>query len=319
MFYQHTPVMLNEAVKFLDPKPGENFIDCTLGGGGYAFALAEKVLPGGKILTFDMDPMAISNAERLIKEKNLKNIILIHDNFKNLQSIVERQYIREEKAGFSGIVFDLGLSSAQLSDRRRGFSFQVDAPLNMAFGQNEADEKYGTKYIINQWPKEKIAEIIKKYGEENFSGRIAGEIASARIEKPIETTARLVEIISRSVPASHKRKKLHYATKTFQALRIATNQELANLEKALPAAINLLKPGGKIVTVSYHSLEDRIIKHFFKNESRDCLCPPGMPVCQCGHQAKIKLITKKVLIPGDREIKINPRARSAKMRVALKL
>lgn len=307
--------MLEPALEYLNPKPNENFIDCTLGGGGYTFRIAEKIKPKGTVISIDLDDLAINNAKERMKKENFDNIILVQNNFKNIKEAVEDNWDIKKQGLFSGVVMDLGLSSAHLDDVNRGFSFKVDAPLKMEFGSGENT----TEEIVNYWPEKELKRIIKDYGEENFSGRIASAIIAARKNDYIKTTGQLVDIISKAVPAFYREgrgAKIHFATRTFQALRIATNNELESLEKVLPASLDLLKPGAKIVVVSYHSLEDRIVKNFFKQESKDCLCPPEVPICRCGHKPRLKIISKKIILPNEEEIKNNPRARSAKMRVA---
>lgn len=287
------------------------------------------------MLAIDLDLSAVGHVKRKIARAGLNNVILAHGNFKNLRKIVERhrsafigraEERREEEAEyshpFSGIIFDLGLSSAQLEDRNRGFSFQLDAPIDMSFGREEnADEgeHESTADIVNGWSGEKLEHIFRFYGEERYARRIAQAIVGARKRAPIKRTGQLVRIILGAVPPVYRKIKLHPATRTFQALRIATNGELENLEAALPQAVDLLSPGGRMAVISYHSLEDRIVKNFMKKESRDCLCPPEVPVCLCGHKAGIKAVTRRVVIPGDDEIGRNPRSRSAKLRVAEKL
>jgi 16S rRNA (cytosine1402-N4)-methyltransferase len=321
--YVHTPVMLKEVLEFLNPLPGQNFIDCTLGSGGYTFSIAKRIVPRGKIIGIDLDEKAIGYVQEIInKNKNLsaqagKNIVLVHDNFKNLHKIVQKYWPNRQATKFTGVVFDLGLSSTQLQDRSRGFSFQLDAPLDMAFSQKTDNKKQTTEYIVNSYKNEKLEKILREYGEERYARRIAGAIVKARRRAPLKTTGQLVNIIREVVPTVYKKGgSIHFATRTFQALRIATNNELENLIQALPQAMNLLAKKGRIAVISYHSLEDRIVKKFFRQESRDCICPPQAPICQCGHKAKLKIITRKVLIPTDEEIKNNTRARSAKMRVA---
>ncbi len=308
--------MLKEVLEYLDPKEGQYFIDCTLGGAGYTIAIAKKVGLNGKVLAVDLDKMAIQNAKLRIVNYELQNVILIQDNFRNLSKIVKKHFKNKK---FSGIVLDLGLSSAQLSDRSRGFSFQLDAPLDMAFSQTTDDparREQTTEFIINNWGEEELEKVIREYGEEKFAKRIARGVVEYRKLKEIKTTGQLVEIINQSVPVFYKNKKINCATKTFQALRIATNNELENLEKVLPQALDLLAPAGRIAVISYHSLEDRIVKNFFKQESRDCLCPPDYPVCQCKHKAKFKILTRKIVKAGKEEAVSNPRSRSAKLRVA---
>jgi len=329
--YQHTPVMLEEVINYLNPRKGQFFIDCTLGGGGYTFALAKRAGKTGLVVAVDLDEKSIKNAKAQSANYKLNNIILINENFKNLQKIISDLTTKsstfkilpaenfKKAINFDGIVFDLGLSSAQLQDRSRGFSFKLDAPLNMSFAYEGTDED--TEYIVNNWCQSNLEKIFKEYGEERFAKKIAKKITEYRKIKRIKTTRQLVEIILGVIPNKFKnfKRRIHPATKTFQALRIATNNELENLKEALSEAIKLLKPSGKIIVISYHSLEDRIVKRFFKQESRDCICPPELPVCRCGHEAQLKIINKKVIIPGDNEIKKNPRARSAKMRIAEKI
>lgn len=317
MDYKHIPVMLTEVLEYLSPQPGDNFIDCTMGGGGYTLAIAEKCFPG-KVLTIDLDNLAIKNIKQRIKDKKQNNLIFVQDNFRNLKKIVEENWPDQGAADFSGIVLDLGLSSAQLDDGERGFSFKVDAPIDMAFGKN-VNSDFNTRHILNNWGEKELNRILKDYGEEKYARSIAKAIVKARKSSELETTNQLIEIISSAVPGFYKRKKIHFATRTFQALRIATNEELESLQEVLPAAVGLLKKGGRLVVVSYHSLEDRIVKQFFKEISRDCICPKEVPVCQCDHEAEIKILTKKVVFPTDVEVKENPRARSAKMRVVEKL
>jgi 16S rRNA (cytosine1402-N4)-methyltransferase len=310
MEYQHTPVMLKEVMEYLKPRQGGYFIDGTLGGGGYTAEFSEAVGEKGKILAIDLDEEAVKNTAG----KKIFNVLLIQDNFSNLSSIIENNFTRGTL--FDGFVLDLGLSSFQLSDPRRGFSFREDAPLDMAFGSNGGNKR--TREIVNNYREEELAEIIFNYGEEKHARRIARGIAERRRLRRIETTGDLAEVVKKAIPRRLWNGKIHPATKTFQALRIAVNRELENLEKVLPQAVTALKKGGRIAVVSFHSLEDRIVKNFFKQESRDCLCPPEIPLCRCGHQASLKIITRKAAAPGEEEIKSNPRSRSAKLRVAEK-
>ena len=320
--YQHTPVMLKEVLEYLNPRLGQNFIDCTLGGAGYTIEVAKRVGNEGKVIAIDLDKMAIENAKLQIINYKLQNIILVHDNFKNLPKIVKKYWPDEQDVYFSGIVFDLGLSSAQLQDRNRGFSFQTDASLDMAFGPSDIT----TEQLVNNCRQDKLEKIIREYGEERFAKRIAGAIVKARKIAPVKTTGQLVEIIRGAVPAIYRNnKRINPATRTFQALRIATNNELENLKLALKESLDLLSRGGRIVVVSYHSLEDRIVKHFFGKEAKECICPPGIAgeagpqdylACRCQHQARLKILTKKIIRPNSEEIISNPRSRSAKLRVA---
>lgn len=303
--------MLAEVLEYLRPTRGGYFIDGTLGGGGYTSALSKEIGKSGKILAIDLDKDAVENA----RAKNIKNLVIANDNFRNLSEIIKNEF--EEDISFDGIVFDLGLSSYQLKDRARGFSFrEVDQPLDMAFSQ---DEKYQTRDIVNKGSEEYLTKIILEYGEERYAKSIARRIVKARLEKKIEKVGDLLDIIMRSFPRKDLNKKIHPATKTFQALRIATNKELESLEEVLPQAIKNLKKGGRLAVISFHSLEDRIVKQYFKKESIDCHCPPKFPICSCGHKKSIKIITKKALMATDEEILKNPRSRSAKMRVVEKV
>ncbi len=321
MNYWHIPVLFKEVIENFNPQSGNYFIDCTFGGGGYSFAIADKIKPNGKIIGIDLDELAIANGWEKIKTNRIKNIILVHDNFKNLYKIIEENWPKKRNENiFDGILFDLGLSSAQLQDRNRGFAFKLDAPINMSFGLADNDyEQDSTEKILNIWSENEIAGILTEYGEEKFARRIARAIVRERRAMPIKTTGNLVDIIAKSVPSGYKNKKIHFATRTFQALRIATNDELENLKSALPQAVRLLKPGGKLAVISYHSLEDRIVKNYFRQESRGCVCPPSYPKCVCEHQAKITILTKKPITPTAEEIRINNRSRSAKMRIAEKI
>lgn len=334
MEYKHEPVLLKEVIEYLDPKPGGLFIDCTLGGGGYTRAIMEKVGPKGKVLSLDLDELAVKNAN---KYKN-KNNLIIHDNFSNLSKIIEDNksffqgngdtaapahqiqkelQTKNENIEFSGVVLDLGLSSAQLEDNRRGLSFKLAAaPLDMSF----AGDDRTTDIILYKYKEEELRDIIWNFGEERFAKRIAKAIVEARKLRRIATIGELLEIIRSSLPLNYiNNKKQHFATRTFQALRIATNRELDSLQQVLPQAKEALKRGGRIAVISYHSLEDRIVKKFFKEESRDCICEPSAPVCNCGHRAALKIITSKPVTPSEEEVRRNPRARSAKLRVAQKI
>jgi len=298
----HTPVMLSEVLRALDVQPGGRYIDCTLGGGGHAAAILEKSSPGGQLLGIDADPLALEVArERLQYFK--ESALLVNENFVKMQSIA----IKYDFFPVHGILLDLGLSSMQLSESGRGFSFQYDRPLDMRFSPSE---KLSAADIVNTYPEAKLADILKTYGEETQGNRIAHYIVETR---PIETTRELAELIEKVVG---RRGKIHPATKTFQALRIAVNRELENLESTLRQALELLGYRGRLVVISYHSLEDRIVKQFMQKEAKDCICPPTTPVCVCGHTARLKIINKKVITPSETELSENPRSRSARLRAA---
>lgn len=313
--YTHIPVMLTEVLAALAPRQAQKYIDCTLGGGGYSLALAAAVGVEGLVLATDLDPAAIANMEQIKLERGLPQIKTVHSNFKNIKAVVSELY---PDLLFDGIVMDLGLSSAQLSDLERGFSFNGQAGLNMAF--DASDESAQTEAIVNDYTERELIRVLRDYGEENYAGRIAKAIIERRRESRITTVAELVETIATAVPAIYKNdRRLHFATRTFQALRIETNGELENLRVVLADALEILKPGGRLVAVSFHSLEDRIVKQFMVLESKDCLCPPKLPTCVCGHRARLKIITKRPQTASDEELNNNPRSRSAKLRVAQKL
>lgn len=309
MSLQHEPVLLNEVIEYLNPQPGQNFVDCTLGGGGHARAILEKTTPGGKLLAIDLDIKALEIAKTNLKEYSSR-ILFINDNFKHLENIVRLEGLNK----YDGILLDLGLSSIELSDEDRGFSFQKNNVLDMRFGsggKTAAD-------IVNGYKEADLARIFKEYGEERHGSLIARAIVNYRGKEKILKANQLVAIIE-SVYKNKPKPKIHVATKVFQALRIEVNDELNNLKQVLPVALKLLATGGRIAVISFHSLEDRIVKNFFKQEAKDCLCPPSLPICRCNHKAGLRILTKKVITPREQEIKNNPRSRSAKLRAALKI
>ncbi|MBA7682540.1 Ribosomal RNA small subunit methyltransferase H [subsurface metagenome] len=299
----HIPVLVEETVKALAVQPGGRYIDCTLGGGGHAAAILEHSSPGGQLLGIDADPEAIEAAKQSL-ETYSDSTLLINDNFVNLEAICYKY----DFLPVHGILFDLGLSSLQLNGRGRGFSFQHRASLDMRLNPNQ---ELTAADIINTYPETEMAQLIKTYGEESYSRKIARRIVQ---ERPIKTTLELAQIIERVI--GKRRGKIHPATKTFQALRIAVNHELEHLELALKQAIKLLGYEGRLVVISYHSLEDRIVKQIMLQESKDCICPPSTPTCVCGHTASLRLINKRVITPSPPEVQINPRSRSARLRAA---
>ena len=301
--------MLAEVLEYLQPKKGEKIFDGTLGGANYSLAIAKAVGPDGQVFATDLDLLAINNAKQRAEKEGIKNLIVINDNFGNLAEIAEKH------GPFDGAVFDLGLSSAQLDDQERGFSFQGDRPLSMSFNADNAEGEE-TENILKYYNLLKLTEIFRVYGDEPKAYQAAKLIVEYRKKKTIKTTGDLLEALAPIMKGHHK---INPATKIFQALRIATNGEYQNLENALAAFSKALKPGAKVVFVSFHSGEDRIIKNFFRQESKDCICPPQAPICNCGHQATLKIITKKPLIPGSQESVENPRARSSKLRAAVRI
>lgn len=299
MPHAHIPVLLDEAIEALQVEPGGRYIDCTVGAGGHAAAILEQ---GGQILGIDIDPQAIAVAGARLLPYGEK-AILINQDFENLEQICFNLGFHPVR----GILFDLGMSSLQVNNASRGFSFQYDAPLNMRFNPSQ---ELTAATIINTFAEEQLAHIIETYGEEHRSRQIARSIVANR---PFSTTRQLATVVGGTVGV---RGRIHPATKTFQAIRIAVNQELERLKVALNQAAGILDRGGRLVVISFHSLEDRLVKDFLRRESRDCICPPRTPVCVCGHHASLKIITKRVITPSPDEVVANPRSRSAKLRVA---
>jgi 16S rRNA (cytosine1402-N4)-methyltransferase len=312
----HKPVLLKESIELLQLKPGMTVVDATLGGGGHSLEILRKIEPRGKLIAIDEDCQAIERFENIPGNLKLsrkkENVILINDNFSRLEKILERLKIGEIDA----VVADLGVSSDQLSDKGKGFSFLSDGPLDMRMNP-EGELTAGA--VVNNYSEKDLASIFWKFSEERYARRIAKEIANQRKIRPIRGTLELVGVISRAIPEKYKHQKLHFATRVFQALRIEINREIENLEKFLPQAVDVLKPGGRIAVISFHSGEDRIVKNFFRENARGCICPVNFPVCRCRGTGSLKIITKKPTVPTEKEIRENPRARSAKMRVAEKL
>ena len=306
LYPAHIPVMLEACMKLLDPKSGEFYGDGTLGAGGHSEAILKASAPDGKLIAFDLDPVAIETAGKRLKTFG-ERVMIVQDSYCSIGNYVPENTL-------DGFMVDLGVSSMQLDQGERGFSFLQDGPLDMRFSP---DQPVSAADIVNDWSREELARILWEYGEENKSRRIAAAICEEREKYRIVTTGQLREIIARAVGSG--REKKDPSTRSFQAIRIAVNGELKAVEEVLPAALKALKPGGRLLAISFHSLEDRIIKNFFKTESKDCLCPPEQPVCTCGHKASLREITRHPIIADETEIRINPRARSAKLRAAVKL
>ena len=320
----HIPVLQKEVIEYLDPKPNENFIDCTTGEGGHTLAILEKNGPAGKVLGIETDPELYKKLSSL-KGRRLK---LVQDSYVNLKEIIKKTKIRP----LSGILFDLGLSSWHLEESGRGFSFKKNEPLDMRYNPETRAQNYfvlgrahkicapnplTAEKIINFWSRQDIEKILREYGEEKYASLIAEEIIKERSIRPIKKTFQLVWIIQRAVPKRYLRGRIHFATRTFQALRIAVNGELNNLERALPQALEALKKGGRLIIISFHSLEDRIVKNFFREKaeskkgfSSEGLAKERLPL--------IKILTKKPVTSSFKETKSNPRSRSAKLRAAIK-
>ena len=301
--YSHEPVLLAESIEALRIQRGGRYIDSTVNGGGHATAILEESSPGGQLLGIDADPEAIRVAKERFKSYG-NNVILVNENFRYLENICNRHAFRP----VNGIIFDLGMSSLQLEASGRGFSFQQDAPLDMRFSPRQS---LTAADIVNTYSEQELARILERYGEEHRARQIARRIIDRR---PLRTTLELARVVQEAVGG--RRGRIHPATKTFQALRIVVNEELESLQLALVQALNLLGSGGRLVAISFHSLEDRMVKEFFRRESQGCLCPPSVPVCVCGHKPNLKLVTKKAVMSSSKEIQANPRSRSARMRVA---
>ncbi|MFH1207357.1 MAG: 16S rRNA (cytosine(1402)-N(4))-methyltransferase RsmH [Patescibacteria group bacterium] len=319
MAVTHVPVLLREVIDNLRPQADQHFIDGTIGGGGHAQAILERTGPRGELLGLDRDSLAIRTAQANLNTFH-DRITLVQDSFADIKRIYNERFAGHQ---INGILLDLGLSSLELEDQSRGFSFQIDAPLDMRF---DARQDLTAADIVNTWPLPKLTKVIQEYGEERLAYAIAKNIITARLNKKISKTKDLVEAVLlafRDKLHSHKDVPwiggLHPATRTFQALRIAVNDEIGHLEKVLPQAIGILAPGGRLAVISFHSLEDRMVKHFFRQEAKGCICPPEVPVCQCGHSPLLKIITKHPIKPTEEEIQKNPRSRSALLRVAAKV
>jgi 16S rRNA (cytosine1402-N4)-methyltransferase len=302
----HKPVLLSQAIEALQVQPGKRYVDCTLGSGGHASAILEKISPDGQLLGIDADPEAINIAKTRLANYTGSTII-VNDNFANLSTICKENNFLP----VHGIIFDLGISSTQLETSERGFSFQHDGPLDMRFSPIQ---QLTASDIVNNLPEDKLSQIIKTYGEERYGNRIARYIIKNR---PISNTLQLASVVGKAIGS--RRGKIHPATRTFMALRIAVNRELENLITALKQSVNCLDDRGRLVVISYHSLEDRIVKQFMIRESKGCICPPDTPICQCGHTPTLKIVSKKAITPSLTEIKLNSRSRSAKLRVAERL
>ncbi|MFI5359533.1 MAG: 16S rRNA (cytosine(1402)-N(4))-methyltransferase RsmH [Halanaerobiales bacterium] len=307
---EHKPVLLEETIEYLNCKKDGIYIDGTLGRGGHTEVILEKLQGTGMLIGIDRDIEAINK----VKERygNLENLFLFHDNYVNIPAIMEKMGIKE----VDGMLFDLGVSSPQFDNPERGFSYNYDAPLDMRMDQ---EQKLTAADLVNGYSQEELTRIIRDYGEEKWASRIAEFIVNYRKRKPIESTLELVGIIKAAIPAAARRTGGHPARRTFQALRIATNDELNQLEEMLDRVVPYLRKGGRICVISFHSLEDRIVKNKFRELAWKCTCPPDFPVCVCGQKAELKIITRKPVTASEEELGDNPRARSAKLRVAEKI
>ena len=308
--YTHRPVLLDECIKALNIRPDGVYLDGTLGRAGHSREIARR-LTGGRLICVDRDRAALDAArERLAPW--MDRVSLVHSNFDRVDEILDELSL----PAADGMLFDLGVSSPQLDDGSRGFSYMADAPLDMRM---DREEGLTAADIVNGRSQEELKRIISQYGEERYAPQIAGAIVRRRADKPIETTLELVEIIKSAMPGKALREKQHPAKRTFQAIRIAVNDELASVDRMMKRAVPRLNRGGRLAVITFHSLEDRVVKTGLAEFARGCICPPDFPVCVCGRTPDIKLVNKKPILPSEREIGENPRARSAKLRVAEKL
>ncbi|HIS96486.1 MAG TPA: 16S rRNA (cytosine(1402)-N(4))-methyltransferase RsmH [Candidatus Scatomorpha pullistercoris] len=303
----HIPVLLDECIRYLNIKPEGVYVDGTLGMGGHSEAILRR-LTTGRLISIDRDELAIERASERLRDYS-DRLTIVHGNFRDLGEILDEQGVE----AVDGMLFDLGVSSPQLDEGSRGFSYMLDAPLDMRMDKSDNIDAW---FIVNRWPEDKIVRILRDYGEERHAARIAKAIASRREEREIETTSELVEIIKGAMPAAALREKQHPAKRSFQAIRIAVNDELGAVETLMGTAPDRLKVGGRLCVISFHSLEDRIVKNAIHSRENGCTCPREAPVCTCGFVQTLRSVTRKPITAGGEELELNPRSRSAKLRVA---
>ena len=308
MNFEHVSVLLNECIEGLNIKSDGVYVDCTLGGGGHSSQIVKRLSDKGMLIGIDQDNNAIAAASERLKDYT--NVKYVHDNFSNIENIIESLDLGQESV--DGFLLDLGVSSHQLDEAERGFSYNHDAPLDMRM---DTRQELTAADVVNTYSENELFKIIKDYGEDKFAKNIAKHIVLARKEKPLETTKELSEVIKRAIPMKVQAKGGHPAKKTFQAIRIEVNQELTVLKESIDKMIDLLKPNGRICIITFHSLEDRIVKTKFRENENPCTCPPNFPVCVCGKKSKGKVITRKPIIPSEDEIEENKRAKSSKLRI----
>lgn len=316
--FRHITVLLNEAVDGLNVREDGIYVDCTLGGAGHSEAIARRLGPKGRLIAFDQDSEAIRHAAARLSPYGDK-VQLVKSNFRYLERELLKLGVPAGEDGaprVDGILFDLGVSSPQLDEAERGFSYNRDAALDMRM---DAAAELTAHHIVNEWPEEELVRILREYGEEKFARKIAKHIIQKRKSAPIRTTGELAELIKEAIPAAARRTGPHPAKRSFQAIRIAVNDELGALRDGLEQAVHCLKPGGRIAVITFHSLEDRLCKHFFAKFVETCTCPPDFPVCVCRKKQLLRPVNRKPIVPGPAELEQNPRARSAKLRIAEKL
>lgn len=317
----HTTVLLKESIEYLDPQIGDIMVDATLGGGGHALAIAKRIEPSGRLIALDLDPESIRVAsEKFVLEKCSAEIILKNENYKNIDCVLSDLQIEK----VDGIIADIGVSSYDFESSGRGFSFQKDELLDMRFNPadspaNKKYEPFTARFILGRYSEQELNELFSAYGEEKFSKRIARAIVSERQNREIATTIDLFDLIKKSLPGAIRFKAADSARRIFQALRIEVNKELANLEEFLPKAFEALKPGGRLLVISFHSLEDRIVKQYFLKKAQGCICPKEFPVCICGKTPEGKVLTHKPITASAEEVNNNSRSKPAKLRVIEKI
>lgn len=309
--YGHKPVLLHECLDALAIRPDGVYLDGTLGRAGHSLEIVRRLTAGGRLIALDRDETAIEAAQRRLADY-MDRVTLVHSNFSALDDVLRELGVR----GVDGMLFDLGVSSPQLDDAARGFSYKQDAPLDMRMDESAS---YTARELVNTVSYEELKRILYEYGEERYAPAIAKKICAYRMEKPIETTLELADLIRSAMPAAALREKQHPAKRSFQAIRIAVNDELASVDRMLQAAVPRLNPGGRLAVITFHSLEDRIVKTGMAEFARGCTCPPDFPVCVCGKKPQIRLVSRKPILPSEEEVRDNPRARSAKLRAAEKL
>ncbi len=310
MTQTHIPVLAGELIDLLDPRPGEIAVDCTVGGGGHARLVAERLGPAGTLIGIDRDPMAEARFAELAAE------VPCHTRFIRADFVSGLEQLDEEGLRADIIYLDLGMSSMQVDTWARGFSYSYDAPLDMRM---DPDQDLTAQEIVNTWDDRRLARLLRRYGEERYASQIARAIVRARRSGELESTQQLVDVIKSAVPVPAQFAGGHPARRTFQALRIAVNDELGQLEAALPAAWELLNSGGRLAAISFHSLEDRLVKRYLAARARGCVCPPDLPICVCGHEPEAELLTRRAVAPTPGEVADNPRSKSAHLRAARKL
>ncbi len=306
----HIPVLAGELIDLLDPQPGETAVDCTFGGGGHARLIADRLGPEGTLIGIDRDPVAEERFSEIAPELPCRTRFIRADFVSALEQLDE-EGVQADLA-----YLDLGMSSMQVDTWERGFSYAYDAPLDMRMGP---EQELTARQIVNEWDERRLARLVREYGEERYASRIARAVVRARAREEIDSTQQLVDVIKRAVPVPAQFAGGHPARRTFQALRIAVNDELSQLDAALPAVWTVLRPGGRFAAISFHSLEDRRVKRFLVDRARGCVCPPELPVCVCGHHPEAELLTRRAVSPTSGEIEANPRSKSAHLRAARKL